>query len=213
MCSPRSLRERSLEELLWHVIAARDEGRVILRDRDGLRHPVCVQTGYVVGLRVAGRFDPLLDVLRRRGELEEHAYQGCVDALWKGGLRSGEVAMHIGGVTRAQVRDALREQACQRMQALLEIAVTVGHDAWFEAAPLSHEHVSVRMPLGALLRAVPGSSAQPSAHKPDRAEARKKLRELAKRLHPDRNRHLDPETRSRFERDLAQATARYHGFT
>jgi hypothetical protein len=207
------LRERSLEELLWHVVAARDEGCVVMRDRDGLRHVVWIQTGYVVGLRVAGRFDPLLDVLRRRGVLDEPAYQGCVDALWKGGLRAGEIAMHVGGVTRAQVRDALRDQACQRMQALLELANSVGHDAWFESLPLSHQHVSVRMPLGALLRAVPGASSQPSARTPDRADDRRKLRELAKRLHPDRNSHLDAETRSRLERDLAQATARYHGFT
>jgi hypothetical protein len=70
------------------------------------------------------------------------------------------------------------------------------------------------MPLGALLRQVPGVHT-PAAHRPeprDRSEERKRLRELAKRLHPDRNAHLPAETRRALENDLARATAQYHGF-
>ncbi len=188
-----------------------------MRDRDGLRHGVWIHGGYVVGVHVAGRFDPLLDLLRQNGALDAHAYRACVASLWQKPSRSGAIAMELAGVARQAVRDALRQQACLRVAALLEIAATRGHDACFEAGPVPMTEMSVRLPLGALLRKVPGaeakSSYQPSPISLDRSHARRRLRELAKRLHPDRNRHLAPEERAARAADLARATAAYHGFT
>lgn len=212
--TPRLLNERSLEELLWEAVSTRAEGLVVMRDRDGLRHGVWVHSGYVVGVHVAGRFDPLLDLLRKRGALDAHAYRACVDSLWQKPSRSGAIAMELAGVARPMVRDALREQACLRLANLLEIAGTRGHDACFEAGPVPMTEMSVRLPLGALLRKVPGAEVEPAMtpNPADRAQARRRLRELAKRLHPDRNRHLSPEERAAKAQDLARATAAYHGF-
>jgi hypothetical protein len=170
-------------------MAARAEGLVVLRDRDGLRHGVWVQRGYVVGVHVAGRFDPLLDLLRRHGALSAHGYRACVDALWSSGVRSGSLAMEVAGVERAVVRDALRRQSYERMAALLELAL-------FRHAP----------------GAAPRSAVVPPAESDDRDQARRQLRELARRLHPDLNGHLDAEQRRALEADLSRATARYHGF-
>jgi hypothetical protein len=220
----RPLRERSLEQLLWHVLADRREGLVVLRDRDGLRHGVWVHGGFVVGIHVAGRFDPLLDVLRRDGVLDPAAYQACVAALWRSPARSGAIAMQVAGIGRPLVRDALKTQAASRMRCLLEIAETRGHDARFEPGDVPATEMSVRLPLGSLLRAaqvdgaVPQRSAAwpaqpPPSPAPDAREAaRRHLRTLARTLHPDRNGHLDPATRRQLEREMAAATAAYHGF-
>jgi len=211
--APRLLSERSLEELLWKVLAAREDGLVVLRDREGLRHGVWVQAGFVVGIHVAGRFDPLLDVLRREGALTSHAYASCVQALWRPDSRSGAVAMEVAGVDRAVVRHALRRQLLERMAALLEIAARSGHDASFEARGVPEAEISLRMPLGALLRAVQrhDAPAPPRPQAQDSSEARRQLRALAKQLHPDRHTHLEPAARRRLERALAEATAAYHG--
>jgi hypothetical protein len=212
----RPLRERSLEQLLWQVLAQRCEGLVALRDRDGMRHGVWVHAGFVVGVHVAGRFDPLLDVLRRDGVLAPAAYQACVEALWRSPARSGAIAIEVAGIGRSLVRDALKTQATARMRSLLEIAEQRGHDACFEPGDVPAAEMSVRMPLGSLLRAAgqvpptPAATATPDAD--PRSAARRKLRELARRLHPDRNGHLDPAARRRLEREMADATAAYHGF-
>jgi hypothetical protein len=212
--TPRALGERSLEELLWQVLSQRREGLVALRDRDGLRHGVWVHAGFVVGVHVAGRFDPLLDVLRRDGALTAAAYRNCVEALWRSSARSGAIAMEIAGVGRALVRDALKAQAAARMQALFSIAETRGHDARFEAGDVPAAEMSVRMPLGSLLRAVHDNQAATAAQGlgAERDQARRKLRELARELHPDRHGHLDAAARQRLEREMAAATAAYHGF-
>jgi hypothetical protein len=209
----RSLRERSLEELLWKVLSERREGLVALRDRDDLRHGVWVQTGFVVGVHVAGRFDPLLDVLRRDGSLSATGYRACVEALWRSGARAGALAIEIGGASRATVRDALKAQVRERFAALLTIAETRGHDARFEPCQVPAAEQSVRMPLGSLLRSL---QAQADGGPPEsgaaRDQARRRLRELARALHPDRHGHLDVAARQRLEREMAAATAKYHGF-
>jgi hypothetical protein len=204
------------------VLAQKREGLVALRDRDGLRHGVWVHAGFVVGIHVAGRFDPLLDLLRREGALNEGAYKRCVEALWRGGNRSGAIAIEIAGVARPLVRDALKAQATARMRALLEIAETRGHDAHFEPGDVPAAELSVRLPLGSLLRAAgahgreqAASSETPPAIKErpiNRDEARRKLRELARELHPDKHGHLAPALRRKLEAQMAAATAAYHGF-
>jgi hypothetical protein len=208
------LAERSLEELLWQVLSARREGLVALRDRDGLRHGVWTHGGFVVGVHVAGRFDPLLDILRLEGALTPATYRACVEALWRSSSRSGAIAIEVAGVGRPLVRDALKTQATARMQALLAIAETRGHDAHFEPCDVPAAELSVRMPLGSLLRAAqsnPGENLQ-KQQSPSRDEARRKLRELALRLHPDRHAHLAPAAQKLLEREMAEATAAYHGF-
>lgn len=214
METSRTLAKRSLEELLWQVLAARREGLVALRDRDGLRHGVWTHAGFVVGVHVAGRFDPLLDVLRMEGALSPATYRACVEALWRSSSRSGAIAVEVAGVGRPLVRDALKTQATARMQALLAVAETRGHDAHFEPQDVPAAEMSVRMPLGSLLRAsqsLPRQKTQNLAPE-GRDAARRKLRELALRLHPDRNAHLEPAAQKQLEREMADATAAYHGF-
>jgi hypothetical protein len=215
----RTLRERSLEELLWLVLSHKGEGLVALRDRDGLRHGVWVHAGFVVGIHVAGRFDPLLDLLRREGALNPSAYKRCVEALFCSPSRSGAIAVEIAGVARPLVRDALKAQATARMRALLAIAETRGHDACFEPRDVPATEMSVRLPLGSLLRAAGRSSGtEPPAQvdagtpAPDREQARRQLREIARRLHPDKHAHLDAAARKLLEVEMAAATAAYHGF-
>jgi hypothetical protein len=208
----RPLRERSLEELLWQTLAQRREGLVALRDRDALRHGVWVQAGFVVGVHVAGRFDPLLDLLRREGALSAAGYRACVEALWRSGARAGALAIELGGANRALVRDALKAQVCARMQALLAIAEARGHDARFEQCSVPAAEQSVRMPLGSLLRGLQAGGAETVSSGAERDQARRRLRELARELHPDRHGHLDLAARQRLEREMAAATAAYHGF-
>lgn len=213
METARPLRERSLEELLLKVLHNRLEGLVVLRDRDGLRHGIWVHGGFVVGVHVAGRFDPLLDHLRRDGWLDELSYKRCVEALFRSSARSGALAMQLAGVARPRVRDALKAQAGARMHALLEIAASRGYDAGFEARDVPVSEMSVRMPLGSLLRSAALSGTRVALPRElERAEARRRLRELARKLHPDRHMQLDPETRQQLTREMAEATAAYHGF-
>jgi hypothetical protein len=179
-----------------------------------MRHGVWVQGGFGVGVHVAGRFDPLLDVLRREGALNGHAYASCVRALWRPDVRSGSLATEIAGVERSVVRNALRRQILDRMAALLDIADSNGHDASFEAQEVPASEISLRRPLGALLRGVQRQGIMAAPVRPpieDRSEARRRLRALAKELHPDRHAHLAPEARRSLERALAEATADYHG--
>jgi hypothetical protein len=221
----RPLRERSLEELLWQVLAQKLEGLVAVRDRDGLRHGLWVHAGFIVGIHVAGRFDPLLDLLRRDGALDLAAYKSCLEALWRSGMRSGAIAMQVAGVARPLVRDALKAQASERMRALFAIVETRGHDACFEPGDVPATEMSVRLPLGSLLRAAGHATAR-QAREPhnmestaragetgtSRDQARRRLRELARTLHPDKHAHLDAAARKRLEAEMAAATAAYHGF-
>src|ERR1700712_1326758 len=108
--SARRISERSLKELLSCAVEARAEGLVVLRDRAGLRHGLWVEAGYVVGVHVAGRFDPLLELLRRGGLLSAGGHRSCIDALEGHGARSGELATTLAGVPTSVVREALKRQ-------------------------------------------------------------------------------------------------------
>lgn len=203
----RPLAQRSLEALLRQAIDARAEGLVVLRDREGVRHGLWVEGGYVLGLHVAGRFDPLLELLRRAGALTERSHRRCLEALRSTGQSAGQVACSIAGLPGGCVRDALRAQAIARFVALRDLATREGHDAWLERARVLPGERSVRMPLGSLLRAA--ERARPEAASPE--AARRALRALAKQLHPDLHPHLDPAARSLLTHALARATAAYHG--
>ncbi|MEY4511320.1 MAG: hypothetical protein RLZZ450_3442 [Pseudomonadota bacterium] len=213
MHTARLLTERSFESLLASALAARVEGLVVLRCREGLRHGVWVEGGYVVGAHVAGRFDPLLELLLRTGSLSLHAHRSCIEALHQTGERAGSVAQNLGGVTTPLLSDALKLQIAQRFVALLEVAASAGHDAQLESRSVPDSERSVRLPLGSLQRRVARLAAQRGlAGERGQHDARRALRTLARALHPDLNAHLDDETRQRLSGELARATAVYHGF-
>lgn len=213
MDQPRKLAERSFETLLEQAVGA--EGLVVLRDRDGLRHGIWVQHGYVVGAHVAGRFDPLLSLMASTGRLDALGLRRCLVALPHAAQRSGSLARRLGGVSDAVVHEALQEQLLMRYLALRAHAASHGHDAQLERGTVPANECSARMPLGTLRRraalrlgtSAPLGVAQPL---PAREEARRALRALAKVRHPDQA--LDPEAREARTRELAAATAAYHGF-
>lgn len=200
----RSLSERPFDALLREAADARADGLVVLRDRAGARHGVWLRAGYVVGVHVAGRFDPLLEILRRRGALDARAQRACVARL--GERRAGALASALFGVRPAEVRDALRAQLVGRLAALLQIAGSEGYDAALEPGAVPEGEASLCMPLGALMRRVPGAAPRTPE------DARRELRRLAKALHPDRHGRLDPAVQRALARQLAEATAAYHGF-
>jgi hypothetical protein len=198
---PRKLSERSFSDLLTQAVEAGAEGLAVLRDRDGVRHGIWVQCGYVVGAHVAGRFDPLLSLLAGTGRLDGEGLRRCLAALPHWTQRSGSLA-RWAGVSDAAVHEALQEQLLTRYQALLALAEANGHDAHFEPGPVSE--LSARLPLGTLRRRA--AQRLPNT----REDARRALRALAKARHPD---HAgDPASRERLTRELAEATAAYHGF-
>ena len=191
--------------LLAEAVTHGGDGVVVLRCREGLRHGIWIRAGAVVGAHVAGRFDPLLDLLRREGALTSHAHHACVQALGQTRARAGDLAVKMG-VPHVRLRDVLRTQLTARVAALLALSDEDGFDAWFEPRPVPDGEFSVRMPLGSLLR----HAARP---KVDRTRERQKLRALAKALHPDLHGHLGSDVQARLAEQLSRATAAYHGFT
>ncbi|MDB4988778.1 MAG: hypothetical protein JWN04_3956 [Myxococcaceae bacterium] len=213
----RPISERSLETLLQQAMQARVVGRIVLRDVDGLRHGVWVEAGYVVGVHVAGRFDPLLELMWQSGLLNARSHRTCVAALYDAELRCGELATRLAGVPSSVVREALRRQVSARFIVLLELSESAGYDAQLEACPIPNAERSLRMPLGSLQRhgeqtRGSGETARLPASTGDH-QARRALRTLARALHPDLHPHLDIEARARLSERLARATAAYHGFS
>ena len=210
---PRPLSQRPLQLLLRDAVLARVEGLVVLRDREGARHGIWLRAGYALGAHVAGRYDPLLELLRRCALLSASAHRTCVAALHETGTRSGALAIAMGGVAPARVRETLREQLVARVAALVHIAALEGYDAWVEPGAVPDAEQSVCMPLGSLLRRAEAAKA-PDARPPiSRDEARRQLRALAKQLHPDRHVGLDAAALQQLASQLAAATAAYHGFS
>jgi len=213
METARLLTERTFEALLRQALDQRAVGLVMMRCGEGLRHGVWVEHGYVVGAHVAGRFDPLLELLRRRGVLDAPRHRACLAALGASGARAGDVAGAVAGVARDEVAEGLRGQLVARLATLLRLAETSGHDARLERGPVPCEERSVRMPLGSLLRRIDLAPSDLARDAPtDPADARKRLRELARARHPDRHARLDPKTQQRLSDEFARATALYHGF-
>jgi hypothetical protein len=211
------LSERPYGELLAELGRTRESGTAVLRDRDGDRHGVTFEAGYVRAVHLAGRFDPLLALLERRGHMSRAARSSCLSAL-REGARSGDVATAVGHVPRDALRDALRAQLAERFAALVAWAEQRGYDARLEpAGPGAAEADALRVPLGALFRAagrpLPGVDLGPQpAPGALPGDQRRALRRLAVLLHPDRHPELSDAERRILERQLADATARYHGF-
>jgi hypothetical protein len=209
-----AVRGRPYLALLTSASLSRFTGVVVLRDTEGDRHGVTLEAGFLRAVHVAGRYDPLLSLLEARGIMDRSTRARCLASLGDIAARSGSVAGRLCPQAAPALRDVLREQQLARLEALLELSETRGHDARLEACSTAMVDAIVRMPLGSLLRALgrfPGEVC-PESTAPDSLDAKRRLRTLAKALHPDRHRHLPPDARRAMEQELAEATARYHGF-
>jgi hypothetical protein len=217
---PVALSQRSLRELLLAAARARACGDVIVRERGGIRHRVTLRDGRVVAVRAAGRFDPILELLRRHGTLNERAWAQSIEQLARSERRAGQLAIETAGVTDDALRSALADQARERLGRILARADTHGLDAWLVPRDVAPSEQAVSLCACDLLRELVGVRANPRSPLPGvhanprpllEGRDKRRLRRLALALHPDRNTHLSPEARARLAAQLAEATAAYHG--
>jgi hypothetical protein len=207
-------------ELLTRLLSEGREGELVVIELSGTRHRVLLRGGYVVAVHVAGRFDPLLEILRQCGAMRPEAWYRTLEELARSDRPSGELALRIGGVSAVAVQAALRAQQDRRLRILAE-RVREGATLRFEPRRVRARDVVARIgpwDLPAEARRSrgerpPAISEPPAARfsfPTDRREARRQLRKLARLLHPDRNAHLDAKTRAELAARLAEATAAYH---
>jgi len=231
-----SLRRRPLGDLVAAAARAGTDGDVVVRDTDGRLHRMTLRGGRVVSLRIAGRFDPLLDLLRRRRAIDGDGFQAALEALAASERRSGDLAIERGGARADDVRATLADQARKRVEALFSIAEAQGHDAWVEPRSVSASEAATSLPYVDAVRgsrrarivgrnvcgptstarafATAGTLAAAGPTPPDdAAEARRSLRALARKLHPDLHPHLSDAERARLAMLLARATDAYHART
>jgi hypothetical protein len=216
--------------------AAREgyEGDVVLSDRARRLHRVTMRSGRVVGVRVAGRFDPLLDRLTREGALEVAKLADVFDALARSTRRVGELAVEIGGSSPEAVRAALRAQLRDRLTQLLALAERDGSTPRLEARSVRPREQEGELPWREAVQGATRARDLDDANRPPpvrpskrRAETtpealaersathavatREELRRLALACHPDRTRHLPPAEQDARAALLARATAAFHG--
>lgn len=202
----------------------------MVREGGGALHRVTLRAGRVVAVQVAGRFDPLLDALRRQGALDGEGWHAVLEAMARSELPAGQLATQVGGVPAHRVRATLEAQLRDRLRALLRRSLTHGTEAWLssrpvppsegatsltvlEALPVTVQSVENARRAGRRLEPGPGPAGMRprTGHgpRPTRAD----LRRLALTLHPDRHPHLGAEARAKLERRLAEATAAFHGLS
>lgn len=216
MRRPVALSQRSLRELLLGAARARASGDVVVRERGGIRHRVTLRDGRVVAVRAAGSFDPILELLRRKGLLNERAWAQSIEQLARSERRAGQLALEAAGVTGAALRSALADQARDRLRRVLARADTHGLDAWLDRRDVAPSEQAVSLEAPDLLgdtetaREIPRPLPAPPP-RPRSPRDKRMLRRLALALHPDRNAHLSPDARARLAAQLAEATAAYHG--
>jgi hypothetical protein len=165
-----SLALRSFDALLHRALSEKREGDVVLREQSGATHRVTVRGGYVVRVRVSGRFDPILAELRRAGALSPASYVRALEGLGRTERRAGQLAIDVGlsqeTVARAlaaQTRRrlgailarALAAQTRRRLGAVLARALEAGRDAWLEARKVRADEVDARIGLGELSKQRP----------------------------------------------------------
>jgi hypothetical protein len=229
-----SLALRSFDALLHRALSEKREGDVVLREQSGATHRVTVRGGYVVRVRVSGRFDPILAELRRAGALSPASYVRALEGLGRTERRAGQLAIDVG-LSQETVARALAAQTRRRLGAVLARALEAGRDAWLEARKVRADEVDARIGLGELskqrparkpehprggqrrcaARAEPRDAKTPRATEPHARTARDRraLRKLAFALHPDRHAHLSKEARAALAEELARATAAFHGLS
>lgn len=204
-----------------------------MRESHGAIHRATLRGGYVVAVRVADRFDPLLDILRGCGAIDADGWYAAMEALGRSDRRAGDLALDVAGASPMAVHHALRAQARRRLEVMGERARRGGSCVSFRTRRVAAGEIATRLSLGDLPaptpRRRPVSPAPRSARErrpsspgtrvapapaPTRGDppiGRRELRRLAFELHPDRNLHLDAPSRERLARRLAELTAAYHG--
>lgn len=214
---------QTLGDAIARTARAGHDGDVILRDRSGRTHRVTLRLGCVVAVRLAGRFDPLLERLYRRALIDEAGLLAALEALSRSERRVGELAIEVANVRPEDVRAALEAQLRERLHELFLVARTEP-----STLGLVWRVVPAREGCGALPwresvlgtpRARCARAAEPRAQRsaPQRCAAppmpttRAELRRLAKHCHPDLTRHLPAAERAARAVQFARATAAFHG--
>ena len=186
-----------------------------------------LRDGRVVAVRAAGRFDPILELLRRHGAMNERAWAQSIEQLARSERPAGQLAIDTG-VAERTLRSALSAQARSRLQCILARADGHGRDAWLEprAVAPSEQATSLSVhellgepaqvqptprPLGARAADVSEGTVPFATSASGQRRDKRALRRLAFVLHPDRNAHLSPDARAALAARLAEATADYHG--
>ena len=114
----------TLGDTIARAARAGHEGDVLLRDEVGRVHRVTLRAGNVIAVRLAGRFNPLLEQLYRNGAVDEAGVVAVLEALGRSERRVGELAIAIAGARPEDVREALAEQLHARIQELFVVAET-----------------------------------------------------------------------------------------
>lgn len=143
----------SLAAVLRSAAARRVTGDLRVRERDGRVHRIVLRAGAVVAAHAAGRFDPILEALRRDGALTPDDWQAALEALGRSERRAGQLAMELAGVPRDTVRAALAEQTRRAVHFVLERGVRFGVEAWVEQREVGPAEVVTWLEPGALLAA------------------------------------------------------------
>ena len=223
----------TLGDTIARAARAGHEGDVLLRDEVGRVHRVTLRAGNVIAVRLAGRFDPLLEQLYRNGAVDEAGVVAVLEALGRSERRVGELAIAIAGARPEDVREALAEQLHARIQELFVVAETSATPSLAARAVLPSEGAGalpwrevVRGTLrGRDLRAAQSTwqrtwqsaqqsswhGAAPRVTTHSMPSSRAELRRLAKHCHPDLTRHLPAAEQAARAAQLARATAAFHG--
>ena len=114
----------TLGDTIARAARAGHDGDVLLRDDVGRVHRVTLRAGNVIAVRLAGRFDPLLEQLYRSGAVDEAGVVAVLEALGRSERRVGELAIEIAGARPEDVREALAAQLHARIQELFAVAET-----------------------------------------------------------------------------------------
>jgi hypothetical protein len=199
---------------------------VLLRDPVGRVHRVTLRSGNVVAVRLAGRFDPLLEQLYRRGVIDAAGVVAVLEALGRSDRRVGELAIDIAGVHPRDVEAALGAQLRTRLSELFRVAETSTTPSLLVRAVPTTEGGGA-LPWREVVRGtlrgrdlreaparVPPSTAQtvsPRIATLPMPTSRAELRRLAKLCHPDLTRHLPAAEQAARAAQLARATAAFHG--
>ncbi len=222
----------TLGDAIAQAARAAHEGDVVVGDRAKRLHRVTLRLGRIVGVQIAGRFDPLLDHLRRAGALDEAGSYAVLEALARSGRRVGELAEEVAGISREAVRAAIHAQLRGRLTQLLALAAREGSAPRLEAREVEPNERHGELPWREALHGAPRARDLNDAERPapvralkgrGSAEAlaersavhavasREELRRLALQCHPDLTRHLPPAEQDARAALLARATAAFHG--
>jgi|GEM_PF-2794371 len=210
---------RTLGDVIAAAARLGHEGDLLVRDRERRMHKLTLRLGNVVAVRVAGRFDPLLEQLHRRGVIDEAGVVAVLEALTRSERRVGELAIDVAGVRPEDVRAALSAQLRARLRELFVLAQTATSAPSVIARVVRPSEGCGAMPwrdaVKGTLRArdlrVPQPMSSPITAVHAMPASRAELRRLAKLCHPDLTRHLPAVEQASRAAQLALATALFHG--